>query len=444
MGTATVSILSRPRAYQLNARRQRAMLAITDLVVLAAVAYVWHPSSTGLDYLGLGLLLVMRWQAGMFAAKIHLSALDEMPRAVMVAFVASGAYALVVALFGGQLAVSDVAWVTVCGFLLALVRAPVYVVMRWLRRNDLARERLLLVGGGVIADTITELAHDNPDYGLDLASTVTDLIDVDLVQQAKLVGASTVLVAFSQASEAREVFEIRKGLDAGLRILAVPRYFDLIGDGKADDMIFGMPVTRLGRRRPGVQLHLKRILDVVLSSMGLLVCAPFLLIVGPLLTRETGGALLFRQTRIGKHGRPFELLKLQTMKPVSESTSDVTWTVTDSSDRLGPMGKFLRKSSLDELPQLWNILRGDMSFVGPRPERPYFVEQFTEQYAHYEDRMRMTAGLTGLAQIYDLRGDTSIDDRARFDNRYADHWSLWSDLKIMLKTVPKVFKGSGG
>ena len=148
--------------------------------------------------------------------------------------------------------------------------------------------------------------------------------------------------------------------------------------------------------------------------------------------------------RIGKDGREFELLKLQTMKPVTESTSNTTWTVTHASDRLGPIGKFMRKSSLDELPQLWNILRGDMSFVGPRPERPFFVDQFSEQYAHYDDRHRMTAGLTGLAQIYDLRGDTSIDDRARFDNRYADHWSLWGDVKIVLKTVPKVFKGSGG
>lgn len=166
--------------------------------------------------------------------------------------------------------------------------------------------------------------------------------------------------------------------------------------------------------------------------------------VWPLLTRETGGELLFRQTRVGKGGRPFELLKLQTMTPVSELTSDMTWTVTEESNRLGPVGRFLRRSSLDELPQLWNILRGDMSIVGPRPERPFFVEQFSEQYAHYEDRLRMTAGLTGLAQIYGLRGDTSIDDRARFDNRYADHWSLWSDLKIVLKTVPKVFRGAGG
>ena len=420
------------------------MLALADLVLLAAVLYWWRPASTGLDAAGILLLVAMRWQGGLYAAKIHLSALDEMPQALLIAFAAAGVYAFLSLIPSVNISLIDVIWIAGCGFLLAVMRAPLYVIMRWLRRNDVARERLLLVGSGVIADAVTELAEDNPDYGLDLAGSVGDLIDVDLVYQAKLVGASTVLLAFSRASEAREVFEIRRGLAAGLRVLAVPRYFDLIGDDRVDDVIFGLPVMKLGASRPSVQLRIKRLFDILLAALGLLITAPFLLIVGPLLTRETKGDLLFRQTRIGKNGRPFELLKLQTMKPVSESTSDVTWTVTDGSDRLGPMGKFLRKSSLDELPQLWNILRGDMSFVGPRPERPYFVEQFTEQYEHYEDRMRMTAGLTGLAQIYDLRGDTSIDDRARFDNRYADHWSLWSDLKIMLKTVPKVFKGAGG
>lgn len=172
--------------------------------------------------------------------------------------------------------------------------------------------------------------------------------------------------------------------------------------------------------------------------------SPVLAVAGFLVKRETGGDLLFRQVRIGQDGRAFELLKLQTMKPVSDSVSDTLWSVQSDSERVGRVGRFLRKTSIDELPQLWNILRGDMSFVGPRPERPFFVEQFQEQYPHYSDRLRMPAGLTGLAQIHDLRGDTSIDDRARFDNRYEDHWSLWSDVKIILKTVPKVFKASGG
>ncbi len=295
-----------------------------------------------------------------------------------------------------------------------------------------------------MADAIADMAEDNPEYGLDLAARVPDLLEVDLPQAASDARASTVLVAFSRASEAREVFEIRRALAAGLTIMAVPRYFDLIGESRADDHVFGVPVLRLGATRPTFGLLVKRALDVVLAGLALLVLSPVLAVAGFLVKRETGGDLLFRQIRIGQHGRAFELLKLQTMKPVSDSVSDTTWSVQPDSERLGRVGAFLRKTSIDELPQLWNILRGDMSFVGPRPERPFFVEQFQDQYPHYSDRLRMPAGLTGLAQIHDLRGDTSIDDRARFDNRYEDHWSLWSDVKIILKTVPKVFKGSGG
>lgn len=429
---------------RLSARRQRFLLIAADVAVLILFTVVWEPQTLGYDVLGLLILLFFRWQAGLYRARFHLSALDEVPKALVASFVGSGIFAFMAATDVFQISVDDVVWVSVAGMVLALVRAPIYLLLRDLRRHDVARERLLLVGSGVVADAISEMAEGNADYGLDLVDRVPDLLDTDLVEQARAARASTVLVAFSRASESREVFEIRRGLAVGLRVMAVPRYFDLIRESRADDMLFGLPVQRLGATRPTVGLKLKRFLDIVLAAIGLIVVAPVMAVAGPLLKRETGGELLFRQVRIGQDGRQFELLKLQTMKPVTQATSNTTWTVTHESDRLGPIGKFMRKSSLDELPQLWNILRGDMSFVGPRPERPFFVEQFSEQYPHYEDRHRMPAGLTGLAQIYDLRGDTSIDDRARFDNRYADHWSLWTDLKIILKTVPKVFKGSGG
>lgn len=437
---ATVSLATT----RLSARRQRFLLVAADVVVLLLFAWIWEPQTLGYDMLGLLILVFFRWQAGLYRARFHLSALDELPKALIAGFVASGIFAFMAAMDVFDIAVDDIVWVSVAGIVVALVRAPVYMLLRVLRRHDVARERLLLVGSGVIADAISEMAEGNADYGLDLVARVPDLLDTDLVEQAHAAHARTVLVAFSRASESREVFEIRRGLAVGLRVMAVPRYFDLIKDSKADDVLFGVPVQRLGATRPTVGLKVKRFFDVLLSGLGLLAVAPILAIAGPLLKRETGGDLLFRQVRIGQGGRQFELLKLQTMKPVAESTSNTTWTVTPASERLGPIGKFMRRTSLDELPQLWNIARGDMSFVGPRPERPFFVEQFSEQFPHYEDRHRMPAGLTGLAQIYDLRGDTSIDDRARFDNRYADHWSLWGDLKIILKTVPKVFKGSGG
>jgi exopolysaccharide biosynthesis polyprenyl glycosylphosphotransferase len=430
--------------FHLSARRQTFSLAAVDVVTMAAVVFLWHPPAFALDILGLALLVIIRWRLGLYRARFHLSALDEFPRAIEAGLLAAGIYALFGLISQFNVTLPDIAWLTATGVALALLRVPLYVILRDLRRNDLARERMLLVGGGLVADAIADMAEDNPDYGLDLAGRVPDLLDVDLEQAAIDTNSSTVLVAFSRASEAREVFEIRRGLAVGLTIMAVPRYFDLIGEDRADDEVFGVPVLRLGAGHPTIGLAVKRGMDILLAATALVLLSPLLAVAGFLVKRETGGDLLFRQTRIGMGGKAFELLKLQTMKPVCESTSDTTWSVTPDSDRLGPVGSFLRKTSIDELPQLWNILRGDMSFVGPRPERPFFVEQFSEQYAHYEDRLRMPAGLTGLAQIHDLRGDTSIDDRARFDNRYEDHWSLWSDIKIILKTVPKVFKGSGG
>jgi lipopolysaccharide/colanic/teichoic acid biosynthesis glycosyltransferase len=135
-------------------------------------------------------------------------------------------------------------------------------------------------------------------------------------------------------------------------------------------------------------------------------------------------------------------MKFRTMRPVDDTESQTNWNIAQD-DRVGPVGRFLRKSSLDELPQLFNILRGDMSLVGPRPERPHFVEEFSRLYPSYSARTRVPCGLTGWAQIHGLRGDTSIADRASFDNFYIENWSLWLDIKIMLRTVVALVRSPG-
>lgn len=141
-------------------------------------------------------------------------------------------------------------------------------------------------------------------------------------------------------------------------------------------------------------------------------------------------------------GRAFTVLKFRSMRPASETESQTNWNIKND-DRLSWFGRFIRKSSLDELPQLWNILRGDMSFVGLRPERPAFVQEFSELYPRYDDRLRVPCGLTGWAQIHGLRGDTSIEERARYDNYYIENWSLWLDMKIILRTFAALTRGSG-
>ncbi|MGV9554823.1 exopolysaccharide biosynthesis polyprenyl glycosylphosphotransferase [Streptomyces sp. NPDC003401] len=186
----------------------------------------------------------------------------------------------------------------------------------------------------------------------------------------------------------------------------------------------------------------KRLLDVTVSGTLLLLTGPLLLVFATVLRLTGGPGVVFRQERIGRDGRPFTLLKFRTHRPVDEHESATRWSVAGEV-RMSPFCRFLRETSLDELLQLWNVLRGDMSLVGPRPERPYFVAQFSQNHPGYAARHRMRTGITGLAQIHGLRGDTSIEDRARFDNAYIDNWSLWQDVCILLRTAAALVRPTG-
>jgi lipopolysaccharide/colanic/teichoic acid biosynthesis glycosyltransferase len=155
-----------------------------------------------------------------------------------------------------------------------------------------------------------------------------------------------------------------------------------------------------------------------------------------------GRPILFRQLRVGRDGRTFEMIKFRSMRQSMEIPSEASTLPDDTApggieggDRRTHLGAFLRKSSVDELPQLWNVVRGDMSLVGPRPERPEFVELFESRVYRYGERLRVKSGITGWAQIHGLRGKTSLSDRVEWDNYYIENWSLWLDLKIILRTA---------
>ncbi|WP_447038302.1 exopolysaccharide biosynthesis polyprenyl glycosylphosphotransferase [Streptomyces sp. DSM 118878] len=186
----------------------------------------------------------------------------------------------------------------------------------------------------------------------------------------------------------------------------------------------------------------KRLLDFAVSGVLLIVASPALLTCALVLRTTEGPGVIFRQERVGKDGRLFTLLKFRTHRPADPQEAATRWSVADE-HRMSSFCRFLRSTSLDELPQLWNVLRGDMSLVGPRPERPFFVAQFSQTYPHYAQRHRMPTGITGLAQIHGLRGDTSIEDRCRFDNAYIDGWSFWQDLCILLRTVGCLVRRTG-
>ncbi|MFZ3561811.1 sugar transferase [Streptomyces sp. BH055] len=196
-------------------------------------------------------------------------------------------------------------------------------------------------------------------------------------------------------------------------------------------------------RGPHLPLHPgKRALDLVFSAALLALASPVLATCALWLRISEGPGVVFRQQRIGKDGRPFTLLKFRTHRPADAMESATRWSVANE-QQMSWFCHFLRRTSLDELLQLWNVFRGDMSLVGPRPERPYFVAQFSEAHPGYSERHRMPTGITGLAQIHGLRGDTSIEDRCRFDNAYIADWSLWKDITILLRTASELFRPRG-
>jgi exopolysaccharide biosynthesis polyprenyl glycosylphosphotransferase len=279
---------------------------------------------------------------------------------------------------------------------------------------------------------------DGPALPLPLLGPL-DALD-DIVHRTR---ARHLVVAFPAAPDAELVATLRRCRQQGRTVFLVPRLFELNVGCVGAEAVDGLPVVRL----PPVATHqwgwlVKRPLDLIGSALILLMLAPLLVGCALAVRHELGrDDVLFRQQRVGWRGRPFWMVKFRSLTPSSDVESHTLWTVGDH--RLGPVGRLIRRTSLDELPQLINVVRGEMSLVGPRPERPFFVERFRYRYRCYADRLRVPAGITGWAQIHGLRGDTSIEDRARYDNYYIENWSLGLDLKILLRTLASAFQQQG-
>jgi exopolysaccharide biosynthesis polyprenyl glycosylphosphotransferase len=267
---------------------------------------------------------------------------------------------------------------------------------------------------------------------------------VSQVQEAiRAFGASVVLISDHGFPEDDLMVVVRDALKLGCDIFMVPRLHQMTRQPSFREMIGAVPVVRLDHdpcRR--LTWRAKRILDVIAAAAALILLSPLFLVIAIAVHIDNGAGILFRQTRLGRNAKPFELLKFRSMRPVSEGESATKWSISGDK-RVTAVGRILRRTSLDELPQLWNVLRGDMTIVGPRPERPFFVDKFAAEDPEYTMRHRVRVGLTGLAQVNGLRGDTSISERSRFDNYYIENWSLWLDIKVILRTVFEVVGGRG-
>ncbi|WP_250404106.1 exopolysaccharide biosynthesis polyprenyl glycosylphosphotransferase [Streptomyces cellostaticus] len=322
--------------------------------------------------------------------------------------------------------------------------------VHWRRRAVLAGHprQALVVGPAATAQRVAAALLRHPRCGVRPVGVVAEHLDDpgglpvlstdEEVGRALIQNGVRVVLTVSPAVRTERAPLLRALLEAGCTVWEV----DPESRAHGSDHLAGFAVRRLdpgsGRRgRLG-----KRLLDVLVSAALLVPVSPALLVCAVVLRLTGGPGVLFRQERVGKDGRPFTLLKFRTHRPVDRHEAATRWSVADERG-MSRFCRFLRRTSLDELPQLWNVFRGDMSLVGPRPERPYFVSLFSQAHPGYADRHRMRTGITGLAQINGLRGDTSIEDRARFDNAYIDTWSLWQDVCILLRTAVALVRSAG-
>ncbi|WP_246042715.1 MULTISPECIES: exopolysaccharide biosynthesis polyprenyl glycosylphosphotransferase [Streptomyces] len=456
-GTEQARPLVRPR--RAHPRDGAAALVAAD--VLAAAGAAAAAPGLGLPAAAAGpvavLAALLHAQGGLYRPRLAPSALLELPAlAGRAAVLWCGAAAAVAAADPRR----ALGWSALLGAvcLHLVLTCAGRGIANGLRRRT-ARRRpasALIVGPGAGASAVAAALHGRPEYGLrpvGLADTgagadgdgVTPVLATHEDIRRAVIQNSVRHAVFTRPPESdeRTAALVRLFHDHGCRLWLA----DPAGTAKVTGMRVAQPADQLWGYavqpllpRPARQAErrVKRFIDAVLAAVALVAAAPVMGLCALAVRISDGPGVIFRQERVGLYGRPFTLLKFRTLR-ADEHESATRWTVAGD-HRMSLVGSLLRKSSLDELPQLWNVVRGDMSLVGPRPERPFFVAKFAAVHPGYEARHRMPVGITGLAQINGLRGDTSIEDRARFDNHYIDTWSLWQDLWILARTAASFFR----
>ena len=326
-------------------------------------------------------------------------------------------------------------------------------VLRFLRRQGYNQRHALIIGASRLGRRVVKALAEHPELGVKVQGFLSAdprgvreyIHDVPVVgqygdlQERVQSGIDIVFVCLPPEDErwAEKMFDTLS--TTMVEVKALPAMCEFVSLRAEAEMFEGLPIITLqGSPLHGWNLVVKRVLDVVGASIALILFSPVLCAVAVLVKLTSPGPVFFRQLRMGLDGQAFEMLKFRSMKLDAESETGPVWT-RPNDERRTAIGAFLRRTSLDELPQFWNVLRGEMSIVGPRPERPEFIARFRETLPQYMLRHKMKAGITGWAQINGWRGNTSLERRIEHDLYYIEHWSIWFDFKIMLLTVWRGF-----
>ena len=472
--------------YALEREGWTSLLVVADALatlaaVLIAIAITDTPGVSGPEYLSLFALPLavpaMLHVRGVYRRRVRIAlrALSPMLGAISVASMAVLTWDVVVS--GGSHLAPLIGWIWVLTvLLLAGARCGLAFTRRQARIKGLAGKPTLIVGAGVVGATIAQRLAAQPEYGLHPVGFLDEnppangngngngnghtnrngagphrALPVlgspsELAEIAALHAAEHVIFAFTSEPDQRLLALARRCEQLGLEVSLVPRLFESMNDRVALDWVGSLPVLGIRPLDPkGWQFRVKYALDKPLALLGLVVLSPVMGALAIAVKLSSPGPVLFRQRRIGQDGQVFEMLKFRSMQIPSDDVEFVPPPGfapggVEGPDRRTPIGRFLRRSGLDELPQLINVLHGQMSLVGPRPERPEFAIAFGAELARYTDRHRVKSGITGWAQVSGLRGQTSVVERVDMDNYYIRNWSLSLDLKIALLTVPAVLR----
>ncbi|WP_435922654.1 undecaprenyl-phosphate glucose phosphotransferase [Paenibacillus sp. DYY-L-2] len=328
--------------------------------------------------------------------------------------------------------------------------------LKQLRKKGFNKQFVLILGAGSLGQKFHDNLRQYPELGYEIVGFLDDHREwgpeersrykpihgtVDQLQEileSKLIDEVVLALPLTAHSKYARIIAICE--KAGVRTLIIPDFFDYLPARPVFDNFAGMPMINV-RDIPldlaGNRLA-KRLFDIVFSSFAIVITSPLMLLIAIGVKLTSKGPVIFKQERVGLNRRRFHMYKFRSMRALPEGMEDTGWT-TENDPRRTKFGTFLRKTSLDELPQFFNVLAGHMSVVGPRPERPYFVEQFREEVPKYMVKHHVRPGITGYAQAHGLRGDTSIEERIEHDIFYIENWSILLDIKIIFKTMVNGF-----
>ena len=481
------------------------LLCLAVVLALGGLDATLHAPAVQTPLLALpALTMLLLYLRGLYRSRLRALILDGLAPVVSAVSVAAMLVAMLGVFVNGRIP-AQAAWVRAWLFALLAIgcgRMALALAQRAARSRGLVGRPVLIVGAGLVGAQVARRLEAHPEYGLVPVGFLDDdprpLPEVggrdvpvlgtaeDIDEVLARADVRNVIVAFSSVADARVSRLIQHCQERGVEVSVVPRMFDTINNRVGYDTIGGLPLMSFPSINPrGLQFALKHAFDRVFALLLLIALAPIMALTALVVRLSSPGPVLYRQRRVGRDGTLFDLYKFRSMhldelaerdrgdvdvqaaaveageslaaarelpvEPLSGDDitafefmlgADTAPGGVEGTDRRTLIGRVLRRTSLDELPQLFNVLRGEMSLIGPRPERPEFVELFRQDIARYGDRHRVRSGITGWAQVHGLRGQTSLAERVEWDNYYIAHWSLGLDLKILALTFGALFRNA--